>query len=108
MFLQFDCGLNVSSSITASAWLQDKVRIKKAAMKILDWACLILRKAREKKKSENDKDNCNLYMAGGCGTNKTPEVLSVQPIGKTRATFSKKKVTPKFIDERFIVCVNVL
>ena len=77
-------------------------------MKILDWACLILRKATEKKKSENDKDNCNLYMAGGCGTNKTPEVLSVQPIGKTRATFSKKKVTPKFIDERFIVCVNVL
>ena len=34
--IQFDCGLNVSSNIIASASLQDKVRIKKAAMKILD------------------------------------------------------------------------
>ena len=47
-------------------------------------------------------------MAGGFGTNKTPEVLSVQPVGKTRGTFSKKKVTLKSIDERFIVCVNAL
>ena len=59
VFLQFDYGLNISSNITASAWLQDKVGIKKAAMKILGWACLILRKAREKKKSNNYKDNCN-------------------------------------------------
>ena len=38
--IQFDCGLNVSSNIIASASLQDKVRIKKAAMKILDRALL--------------------------------------------------------------------
>ena len=36
---------------------------------------------------------------------KIPEVLSVQPIRKTRATFNKKKVTPKFIDERYIKMV---
>ena len=89
--LQFDCSLNVSSNIIESASLQDKVRIKKAAMKILDRARLTRRKARAKKKSKNDKDNYNSYMAGGFGTSKTPEVLSVQPIRKTRVTFSKKK-----------------
>ena len=89
----------------ASASLQDKVRIKKAAMKILDQDHLTCRKARAKKKSKNDKDNCNSYMARGFGTSKTPEVLSVQPIQKTRATFSKKKVTPKLIDERYIKMV---
>ena len=74
-------------------------------MKILDQARLTHRKARAKKKSKNDKDNSDLYMAGGFGTSKTPEVLSVQPIQKTRTTFSKKKVTPKFIDERYIKMV---
>ena len=74
-------------------------------MKILDWACLTSTKGRAKKKSKNDKDNCNSYMAGRFGTSKTPEVLSVQPIQKTRATFSKKKVTPKLIDERYIKMV---
>ena len=44
-------------------------------------------------------------MAGGFGISKTPEVLSVQPIRKTRATFSKKKVTPKFINERYVKMV---
>ena len=44
-------------------------------------------------------------MAGDFGTSKTSEVLSVQPIRKTRATFSKKKVTPKFIDQRYIKMV---
>ena len=85
--------------------MQDKVRIKKVAMKILDRARLARRKARAKKKSKNDKDNCNSYMAGEFGSSKTPEVLSVQRIRKTRATFSKKKVTPKFIDERYIKMV---
>ena len=157
--LQVDCGLNVRSNIIASFSLQDKVRIEKAAMKILDRARLTRRKAekaamkildrarlarrkaekaamkildrahltrrkvekaamkildralltrtnaRAKKKSKNDKDNCNSYMAGRFGTSKTPEVLSVQPIQKTRATFSKKKVATKFIDERYIKIV---
>ena len=84
--LQFDCGLNVSSNIIPSASLQ--YRIKKVAMKILDRARLTHRKARVKKIFKNDKDNCNSYMAGGFGTSKTPKVLSVQPIRKTRAIFS--------------------
>ena len=103
--LQIDCSLNVSSNIIASASLQDKVRIKKVTVKILDQDHLTCRKARAKKKSKNDKGNCNSYMARGFGTSKTPEVLSVQPIQKTRATFCKKKVTPKFIDERYIKMV---
>ena len=74
-------------------------------MKILDLACLTRRKARAKKKCKNDKDNCNSYLAGGFGTSKTTEVLSVQAVGKTKATFRKKKVTPKFIDERYIKMV---
>ena len=41
-------------------------------------------------------------MPASFGTSKTPEVLSVQPMRKARATFSKKKVTSKFIDERYI------
>ena len=105
VFLQIDCGSNVSSNIIASASLQYKLRINKAAVKILDQARLTRRKAKAKKKSKNNKDNCNSYMAGGFGTSKTPEVLSVQPIQKTRTTFSKKKVTPKFIDERYIKMV---
>ena len=32
-------------------------------MKILDQGRLTHRKARTKKKSKNDKDNCNSYMA---------------------------------------------
>ena len=155
--LQVDCGLNVRSNIIASFSLQDKVRIEKAAMKILDRARLTRRKAekaamkildrarlarrkaekaamkildrarltrrkaekaamkildrahltrrkaekaamkildralltrtnaRAKKKSKNDKDNCNSYMAGRFGTSKTPEVLSVQPIQKNKS-----------------------
>ena len=55
-----------------------------------DGARLTGRKARAKKKPKKDKGNCNSYMAGVFGTSKTPEVLSVQPIRKTRATFGKK------------------
>ena len=94
-----------SSNIIASASLQDKVRIKKAAMKRLDQARLTRRKAKAKKISKNDKDNSNSYIAGGFGTSKRRELLSVQPIRKTRATFSKKEVTLKFIDERYIKMV---
>ena len=74
-------------------------------MKILDRVRLTRRKARSKKISKNDKDNCNSYMTGGFGISKTPEVLSVQTTQKTRAIFSKKKVTPKFIEERYIKMV---
>ena len=58
---------------------------------ILDRTCLTCKKARGEEKSKNDRNICNSYMARCFGTRKTPEVLLVQPIQKTRATFSKKK-----------------